>query len=762
MLQRFSTIISASKSTFLLIGLTYLIYLSSYVTGWFNPIVLGILVVLWLIFNHTETGLELPIFVFCGVIVLVSFASLDPRRSFEECWLIAVGLLLLQTSSFITRLVSPQRVVTLILISGAAGMVWLWWNTGIWYSTWLAAAPAHWLPEISFRLAGGNNSAAFVNVLLMTSLPNILLSPKKSIKILSGLCAVSSLLLLVLSSSRGGWVGAAAGLVAMTILFSLHYRLDFKKLFRSPKARRIGYGLLAAGLFALGLLGFFYIRVLENNRTHGPILASRSEFWPVGLNMFFQSPMWGKGINTFESFLVQSQSTPPFAIFLHAHNQYLDFLAGGGVIGLSVLIYLLFHLFKLLKIRWDLSTPNMSTILIGGISALICYLVHGFFDGLYRMPDASFALVILLGVCLSSVKPLTHQTRLISCALGLAVVIFGFYNTWRTTPLYEAVAHFDGGQYSDAIKDVQTSIRRDPKLAINYQQTALFYDLQPGQNLQRSSQAMQQAIQLDPNWPLNHANLGAIYRQQGLLPQASDELKIATRMAPKAYLFYLNLGEVEELMGNEQESRQAYEKALELNPAWASAYFWRSTSLRRSVLVQVSPKIPLVKSHTEEQLLEIEENGSVQALDMIDLAAHEIVNKEYEKARSTLNKVELMYTSPYERLESNWQDAELLAATGHYAQATEKGDSVMNGLRNQGVDGPGSFGTLTYAQDVFKSPAISQDLVKEMTIIKYNALWGDRLWKLMGWYQKLGDLQNASRIQQELMREIPDFIPPNE
>jgi tetratricopeptide (TPR) repeat protein/O-antigen ligase len=749
-----------SKSAFLLISLSYLIYLSSYVTGWFNPIVLGILVVLWLIFDRAETGLELAMLVFCGVMVLVSFASIDPRRSFEECWLIAVGLLFIQISAFISKSISPQRVVTLLLVSGAAGMAWLWWNTGVWYSTWLAAAPGHWLPEISFRLAGGNNSAAFVNILLMASLPYVLLADRKSIKILSGLYAVSAVLLLVLSSSRGGWLGAAAGLVAMAFLFSIHYRLDFKKLIRSPKVRRIGYGVLAGGSAALVLLGFIYVRLFENNRTHGPILEARSDFWPVGLKMFLQSPMWGKGINTFESFLVQSQSTPPFTIFLHAHNQYLDFLSGGGIIGLGALIYLLYHLYKQLRLRWVTPTPNMSAVLIGGISALICFLVHGFFDGLYRMPDTSFALAVILGACLSFEKPATRRIKWMSFALGMAVVIFGIYNTWRTAPVYEAVSNYVRGQYSAAIKDIQMGIWRDPTLASNYQQAALFYDLEPEQELKNAGEAMQQTIRLDPNWPLNYANLGAIYRQEGLLEQASNEFKTAVRLAPKSQLFYLNLGEVEELMGNQQDAQQAYAKVLELYPDWASAYFWRATALRRSVLVQVSPHFPAVQALSKDQLLEIEKNGSAQALDMIDLAAYEIANKDYEKAGSTLNKVELMYMTSDERLELSWQEADYLAATGRYAQAVKKGEVVMEDIRHQGVEGPGSLETFTYTQDVFKMPAVSQDLVKELTVIKYNALWGTCLWKLSGWYQKLGDLQNASRIQQELKREIPDFYPP--
>ena len=65
-----------------------------------------------------------------------------------------------------------------------------------------------------------------------------------------------------------------------------------------------------------------------------------------------------------------------------------------------------------------------------------------------------------------------------------------------------------------------------------------------------------------------HTNLGTVLFSQGRLQEASQEYGAALQIEPRAYLVWHNMGLVYENLGNQARARDAYRRALEIQPLY--------------------------------------------------------------------------------------------------------------------------------------------------------------------------------------------------
>ena len=68
-----------------------------------------------------------------------------------------------------------------------------------------------------------------------------------------------------------------------------------------------------------------------------------------------------------------------------------------------------------------------------------------------------------------------------------------------------------------------------------------------------------------------HANLGIIYRRADKIAQAVSELEFAVRDSPLQPVYWNQLGIAYRQQGQFTKARQAYERAIALDPTYASA-----------------------------------------------------------------------------------------------------------------------------------------------------------------------------------------------
>ena len=196
------------------------------------------------------------------------------------------------------------------------------------------------------------------------------------------LILVSVLLILVcllLTFSRGGWVGFALTLITFTILIN-------KKLLP---------WFLGVSIFSLFVLpNSITDRVLSIFTLNDSNIIQRIYIWKSAWGMFWANPIDGIGLGQFRFIYPYYKLWFGDSIQPHAHNMIIQKFVELGTLGGVILLGLIVTIFKSawshLK-KQDNNSFN-KTIITGCIAGLLGIIVHGFFDDpLYD--DGTFILI---------------------------------------------------------------------------------------------------------------------------------------------------------------------------------------------------------------------------------------------------------------------------------------------------------------------------------------------------------------------------------
>jgi tetratricopeptide (TPR) repeat protein len=100
------------------------------------------------------------------------------------------------------------------------------------------------------------------------------------------------------------------------------------------------------------------------------------------------------------------------------------------------------------------------------------------------------------------------------------------------------------------------------------------------QDQQKAIDYYQKALQLSPNDPTLHNNLGSVYADMAKVPEAKAEFQKAADLNPSgASGYYYNLGVVMVNQGKMDDASTALKKATDLDPNNANAYYWYGMAL---------------------------------------------------------------------------------------------------------------------------------------------------------------------------------------
>ena len=117
--------------------------------------------------------------------------------------------------------------------------------------------------------------------------------------------------------------------------------------------------------------------------------ASRNEIWLATLRMFRDHPIAGVGMGGYWIAITAYHDASGILTPQEAHNEYLELLSSGGLIGLALGAWFVFMVFK--RVRRNLSSSNKfrrgvtfaATLAIAGVA------VHSLFDfGLHMIANA--------------------------------------------------------------------------------------------------------------------------------------------------------------------------------------------------------------------------------------------------------------------------------------------------------------------------------------------------------------------------------------
>ena len=210
-----------------------------------------------------------------------------------------------------------------------------------------------------------------------------------------GLATLGAFALLV-TGSRGAWLGAAAGAVVLVALVWRTRGLSLAR-FGSPRRRWIVAIVVAAG--AVLLVPTFATRLLSGD-------AGRIELWTAAWSMFTSSPIVGVGPGAWPMMRAFTPiSDDNFAVLATSHNSLLQILAETGLIGLVAAAWLVV---TIARVGWravatgrTLDDRTTAAIALGSLAAAG---VHSIVDTQFHLP-AIVLLVLHLAARLELIAP---------------------------------------------------------------------------------------------------------------------------------------------------------------------------------------------------------------------------------------------------------------------------------------------------------------------------------------------------------------------
>ncbi|MBI4631132.1 MAG: O-antigen ligase family protein, partial [Chloroflexi bacterium] len=291
--------------------------------------------------GFAQTPFDLPLFIGLGAAAVSAIFSLDPSRSAGALFLGAVWACVYWiTADGLSEGLSRRTLARAVYLSGAVIAAIAFIQVIFFWRDWLSLGL---LPQVSFRVAAPNPTAAFLNFIWTLWLAELIESKRWWQRIVLIVLLFVSGIVMLYTSSRGGWLGMASG----AFVFALLYRHSLFNVARAIYSRPI-LRIVSVLSVVVAVVAVSAIAIRQwSHATHAPtIVSSREEFWPPAWEAFLRSPLSGTGLFTYSSTYLASLSVPPRGIFNQAHGLVFNLLSETGLIGLGAAIFALIAFVK--------------------------------------------------------------------------------------------------------------------------------------------------------------------------------------------------------------------------------------------------------------------------------------------------------------------------------------------------------------------------------------------------------------------------------
>jgi O-antigen ligase len=222
--------------------------------------------------------------------------------------------------------------------------------------------------------------------------------------------AVVMAMSLVATNSRGGIISLAGELFFVVLVASFSWR----KKKDQPRSQRVRGALLRAGL-ALGLVIILiggavvvsgpevFTRFLGTPIADDPT-TGRGHFWSVTVDVIQAYPFVGSGLGSFAAIYPRYDTHNGLYRLEQAHNDYLQTLSDGGIIGGLLGIVFIAILFRRGFARRETHDKFRRGVSTGALAGCFAVLIHSFFD--FTLHTTANALLFLILAALA-----TQDTR---------------------------------------------------------------------------------------------------------------------------------------------------------------------------------------------------------------------------------------------------------------------------------------------------------------------------------------------------------------
>ena len=759
-------------------------------------VILGswLLLRLWRREKLPASGIEWALIVFLVAQIIALLFSEDLRRSLPHTLMwVTYFLIFFFTLDLLRRNWPAELIEKCLLITGALVLGFALFDLVRLFLSWRQfVVGLDLIPSFQQRLfnplSDSNLLASFVNLLLPLAIARALASTSKSVRSLLVTYSVASLFVLYFTGSRGGLLGFAAALAALSAAWITVVSKPAKKraqaIWNALWSRRVLFFTMLG--LALTMIAFVAWRILrfQGDTTHGPALTARNIYWQAAGQAFRSDLLTGVGPGLYPVQLMRIWSTPPARPFLHAHNFVFQVAAESGLFGLIGLAALVFAIVRKAWRAWEKQDFAGRARWAGVTASLVGFSVHSLVDDFFPYLAIGAIIAVLLAICLYP-QPKRVAGRSFSLLWlllpALAGALLGF-NGLRAWAQAEKAFNFAAqGDWVSAAQKMQDAAELDPFFA--------FYRLQAGYAsgraalidsafLKEAIPAYQQGIEKEPVYALNYANLAALYWMKGETTQALSQMRIATQLAPESWLFWLNKGSYEETLSQEEQAQTSFRRAIESQPGIGAANFWQETELRQEALASFThnPEIedtPLVRAaqlvelartdisagrlpEARAQLVEAHALNDQDASLYLALAEMAMARGEIDQAQQYVDlALWVQVTSNQSKIEAVLLGAELALARGERELALQRYRFAYEAIMAESSYGWGSAGRSLYAWFVFQRRAFPEDLLPQLTRADINTNVAERLLTLAELFDEEGKNEQAQAVAESLQPYLP-------
>ena len=506
--------------------------------------------VLWLVTRWRKrwtwhpTILDVAFFIWIVAFLLTLYANQEVwRRSLIGLWYMAVniGVWYVLYDTISNRGIDRDVWIDGLLIVGLIAMIFGYWQAFNVYQDFTR------IRGVVSLLGNPNTFGAFLVTITPFAIARSILARQRLARIVLRIYSICSILMLILTFSRGAWLGGLVSWIVLSVLLLAHHQmLSISRLHQwfqnLSRIRRLF--LIVNTIFAGLILLAGIVWIIQSFSISGRSLELRTRLWKAGLIQFAEKPITGQGFYAFGYDYPLQVSIPPENTHSHAHNILIQIMAEMGAVGLFAFVISAWMVFKQCYRNWQEFPPRSKTALIGAIAALIGLGTHQLVDIPMMFPIIALSGLLVLAIATVPATPKTTSFTLqrIGYPVGLVilwVVIFGtgFWSANLQSQFRSAIRYaVDTEDFAGAAERLQPVIDADPNLAIYHQQQAFLWGTSAAEgnddSARKAIMAYDRFLELEPNHATSWANRGVLHWQTGDEQQAVADLAQALRLAP--------------------------------------------------------------------------------------------------------------------------------------------------------------------------------------------------------------------------------------
>jgi O-antigen ligase/Tfp pilus assembly protein PilF len=215
--------------------------------------------------------------------------------------------------------------------------------------------------------------------------------------ILFGVSVILTSVTIFLTLSRGGIISLC--------LASLFFACMVTAIKPGHRKGGMMVGVFIIVLLCVGWFGWepIFQRFDSIRDGHGDIAGQRLTIWKDSLNIARDFPVTGSGFGTFKDIYPKYRHFSGNLIVKHAENDYLEFMAGGGIVGVFLILWFLgIVLYKSARAFRKRKDTYSAYLYLGTLSGIVSILIHGLIDFNLHIGANGLYFFFLLGVAVSA------------------------------------------------------------------------------------------------------------------------------------------------------------------------------------------------------------------------------------------------------------------------------------------------------------------------------------------------------------------------